>query len=110
MVNRYGYTFQEAKNTLSILPIISIVLGPIVSTVTTKLGQKPLFLCFVSAMLTGIYFLMTSFIAQPTNNLFYCLIGLGCYFSVFGAIIWPMMTLSVPPIATAIALGIATTF
>lgn len=38
LVNRYGYTFEEAKDIVSVLPITALFFGPVISTIITKLG------------------------------------------------------------------------
>jgi hypothetical protein len=38
LVQRFGYTFDDAKSTISALPIFAIFFGPVISTVVTKTG------------------------------------------------------------------------
>ena len=108
LINRFGYTFQQAKNTISLLPIFGMIFGPIISTVITKVGFKPLFLIFALVLEIFLFLFLRSLPSEPSNYVLLSIIGMGMFYSTFVAVVWPAMTMTVPQSSTAAALGLAT--
>jgi hypothetical protein len=93
---RFGYNFEDAKNTIAMLPLFAIFFGPLVSVIVTKTGNKPLCFTFACGVVTGIFFYLRTLPAEPSISVLVCVIGIGLFYSAFVAIIWPSLTLSVP--------------
>lgn len=104
-IQRYGYTFEEAKNKLTLIPLISMILMPIFSGLIVKIGKKGFVLLLSFSLFLLNFLLMLSYPETPGNYI-YAIIGLiSVAYCLFVATIWPCMTLSAPSKATSVALG-----
>lgn len=105
LTNRYGYSFSEAKNKLSIIPLVSIILMPIFSGMIVKIGKKG-FVLLVSFIIYLVNFLlMLSYPEKPGNYIYWVIALISIGYCLFVSTIWPCMTLAAPSKATSVALG-----
>lgn len=109
MVNRFGYTFEEAKNSVAIIPASSLIFSPIAALLIGKFGKKPLVLALDVILGAGVFLYMKSLPVQKGPMVVLCLVLIGLHYAIFVAIIWPAMTLTVNRTSVAAALGLATT-
>lgn len=109
LVSRFAYTYEEAKNMLSLVPIFCMCLLPPISIFVVWFGRKGFLLLMSFIMGGGSILLMTTLPKNPGNIMYLALFLFSFYYALFVAVVWPSMTLSVPPAATAVALGLATT-
>jgi MFS family permease len=110
MMNRFGYDYEGAKNMIFLVPLFCIVFMPVLSLLISKYGKKGFWLFFSFALGGAAFFLMSRMPVMPANYMYFFMAAIALHYSIFVATIWPSMTLSVPPQATAVALGLATTF
>ena len=109
MINRFGYTFEDEKNYIAIIPASSIIFSPIAALLVGKLGKKPLILSLDIVLGIAVFLYMRSLPVEPGPLVVVCLVLIGLHYAIFVAIIWPAMTLSVNRTSVAAALGLATT-
>lgn len=108
-VSRFAYTYEEAKDMLSLIPIFCMCLLPPTSIFVVWFGRKG-FLLFMSFVMGGGSILfMRTLPPNPGSIMYLVLFFFSFYYALFVVVVWPSMTLSVPPVATAVALGLATT-
>jgi Na+/melibiose symporter-like transporter len=96
LLNRYGYNFEDAKNTVALLPIAAVICSPFVAAILSKTGQKPLILALDLLLGVGIYTFMRSLEVKPGWQVTLSIFMIGFFYAIFTAIIWPSMTLTVP--------------
>lgn len=65
MVNRFGYSFEEAKNTVAIIPASSLVFSPIAALIIAKIGKKPLILSLDILLGIGVFVYMRLIPVKP---------------------------------------------
>lgn len=109
LVNRYGYKYEDAKNVVATMPIASMIFSPVIAAAIGKFGKKPLILMLDFIFAIGIFFFMRTLPVEPSYLVVLGIVMIGIHYSIFVAIIWPSMTLTVPQTTTAAALGLATT-
>ena len=108
-MNRFGYEYEQAKNVVAISPLVSMCCGPLFAAGLSRLGKKPLFLIIDFILSIGVLMYMRTLDAIPSIAVIGCIAAMGVHYSLFVAIIWPAMTLTIPQSCTAPALGLATT-
>lgn len=91
------------------MPISSMIVSPFVAAAIGKVGKKPLILVIDIFLGVGVYIFMRSLEVQPSYLVVLSIVLIGVHYSIFVAIVWPSMTLTVPQTTTAAALGLATT-
>lgn len=105
LTHRYGYSFEEAKDKLSLLPLIMMILMPIFSAGIVKTGKKG-FVLLISFLIFLVNFVLMLNYPETPGNYVYLIIGsISVAYCLFVATIWPCMTLAAPSKATAVALG-----
>ena len=96
LVNRFGYKFEEAKNTVALMPISSMIVSPFVAAAIGKIGRKPLILIIDIMLGVSVFVFMRSLEVQPSFLVVLGIVLIGVHYSIFVAIVWPSMTLTVP--------------
>jgi len=86
-----------------------MVFSPIIAGAIGKFGKKPLILVIDFIFGIGIFLFMRTLPVSPSYLVVLGIVMVGIHYSIFVAIIWPSMTLTVPQTTTAAALGLATT-
>lgn len=110
LTHRYGYTFEKAKNLLSLVPLIMMILMPIFSGLIVKIGRKGYFLLGSFLIFLVNFLLMLKFPSVPGDYVYIIIGSIGVGYCLFVATIWPCMTLAAPSKATSVALGFGLNF
>ena len=108
---RFGLSYEEAKNIISILPLVNALLIPVFSSIYGRFGNKPLGL-FLSALLgcSG-YLTMSLFPSKNTGYLPYLGVGMiSIFFCMFAACLIPCLVMSFPKQAVGFVLATQATF
>jgi len=108
-MQRFKYAYIDAKNLVTLIPITTIILIPIVSAVVLKVGKKGIILTLSSMISFGVYTYMQYLPAEPSHKVTACIILTALFFSLYSTTIWSSMTLVIPQQGTSVALGLATT-
>ena len=108
-MQRFKYEYIDAKNLVTLIPITTIILIPIVSAVVLTVGKKGIILTLSSMISFGVYTYMQYLPAEPSHKVTACIILTALFFSLYSTTIWSSMTLVIPQQGTSVALGLATT-
>ena len=104
---RFGLPYQEAKNTLAIIPTFQAVFIPFFSIFYSKFGLKPLGVTTATVLGAATYMYL-SFL--PTKNpgwrLKAGLASFSFFFSMFVACLWASLVISVPKQAAGFMIGL----
>ena len=109
-MNRFGYSYQEAKNFLGIINSLQIILMPISAYVLQKYGYKSLSMVFGSILSICGILLLVILDSKPTILAYVAIVLLAAYFSLYGPAIGPCMSMSLPKDSVGVGLSIATVF
>jgi len=78
------------------MPISSMIVSPFVAAAIGKFGKKPLILVIDITLGVGVFIFMRTLEVQPSPFVVLSIILIGIHYSIFVAIVWPAMTLTVP--------------
>ena len=109
-VHRYNYTYLKAKNFLSLIQMLSIILMPINSIIIFKFGKKFKMILFAVVMMLLAYITLLNLPAQPTLLFELSMYFLALFYSIYQSTIWSCLTISLPEGAVSIGLGISSVF
>jgi len=109
LMQRFKYDYIGAKNLVTLLPVSTIILIPILSAVVLAVGKKGIILTLSSLISFGVYTYMQYLPAEPSHKVTACIILTALFFSLYSTTIWSSMTLVIPQQGTSVALGLATT-
>lgn len=106
-MHRFYYPYLEAKNSLSIVQISTIVSLPLFSFISYKYGKKSI-LMFISVIILLAAYIMMYFLRPKESYFFYiCLSMLGIFYSMYSSCIWPAMALAIPKDAVSVGYSIS---
>jgi hypothetical protein len=108
-MQRFKYTYLDAKNLVTLMPIATIIFIPILSSIIVVVGKKGYALIIASLIASGVYQTFEMLPAEPSFHVTLCIIGVAFFYSLYSSVIWSSMTLVVPQQGTNVALGLATT-
>ena len=107
---RYGFTYEEAKNTLSLLPFISALLLPFAAAMYTKFGFKPVGMLasnlFGLAAYSYLAILPTS---GESSKVTVCIILIAFFYALNYGCMWSSFLISLPKEASGLCVGFALT-
>jgi MFS family permease len=110
IMNVIDVDYSTAKDIISILPLMGMVLTPMFSILTNIIGKKSIMLFLCSLLVTSSY-LCWQFIPEHSTTAAYLPIGLlGLYYGLYNALIWMMLALSLPRQAVGTVFGFVTSF
>lgn len=108
-MQRFKYDYVASKNLVTIIPIATMILIPILSTIVLIIGKKGFAMIFTSLVACGTYWYLETLPAEPSFHVTICIVGVAFFYSLYSSVIWASMTLVVPQQGTSVALGLATT-
>jgi hypothetical protein len=108
-MQRFKYPYLDAKNLVTLIPIVCIALIPIISTVIVFIGKKGICLLLASIIASVNFLYLQTLPAEPSTHVTVCILSVALFYSMYSTVIWSSMTLVVPQQGTSVALGIATT-
>ena len=107
---RYGMTYQNAKNTVAILPLSNAILIPIFSAIYQKFGQKPLGLFLSAALAVATFLGMTLLPSQDVGAKIYIVAGfLSLFFSMFNSCVYSTLIICIPKESTGFMIAFLVT-
>lgn len=109
LMQRYKYPYLKAKNLVALIPVATIILIPIFSSIIVVIGKKGYALLISAIVGAGVYWYMEIMPPQPSVHVTYCILGVAFFYSLYSSVIWSSITLVVPQQGTSVALGLATT-
>lgn len=107
--NRFGFSYIDAKNFLSIIQIGVMVMLPIFSYIMMKYGHKSTCLLVSGVILCLSYLNMIRIPLENSSKIeFYLSIsGISVFYAMYSAAIWPSMALSMPREVVSVGYGLA---
>ena len=109
-IKRYGFTYTQSKNCVSVIPLINMALIPSFSYVWGRIGKKSLVLVISSLMCIGVYIFM-SFIPYGSPTLPYAgMLGVALFWSLMTSAVWSSLSISLPSQALTFMLGLVICF
>lgn len=110
--NRFAHTYLEAKNYLSYIEMIVIVMVPLLSLIIMKIGHKTSFLIAGSTILVGSYTIMMlqPYVGINQTMFSIAVAGVGIHFSIYLTAIEPAIALVAPKEVMSIAYGVSSLF
>lgn len=96
LMQRFKYSYLDAKNLVALIPIATIIFIPILSSIIVLVGMKGIALVISSLVACFIYWYMGTMPAEPSFNVTLCIIGVAFFYSLYSSVIWSSMTLVVP--------------
>jgi hypothetical protein len=108
-MQRFKYDYVASKNLVTIIPIATMILIPILSTIVLIIGKKGFAMILTSLVACGTYWYLETLPAEPSFHVTICIVGVAFFYSLYSSVIWASMTLVVPQQGTSVALGLATT-
>lgn len=96
LMKRYHYTYIEAKNIFSIVPITTMILIPIFSSIVVVVGKKGILMVVCSIMAVGTYWFLETLPAEKSPLVTVAFFGISIFFALYSSIIWSSFTLVMP--------------
>lgn len=91
LVNRFSFTFEEAKNKVAILPVFGLIFTPLFSVIVAKIGKKGIVMT-ISGILVFSSFLIMYFMSTTPGILIYIPFSLlGLYYGLYNSVVWGAM-------------------
>lgn len=109
LMQRFRYPYLDAKNLVTLIPISTMILIPILSSIVVIVGKKGYALLISAIVATVVYWYMEIMPAESSFSVTICILGVSFFFSLYNSVIWSSITLVVPQQGTSVALGLATT-
>jgi hypothetical protein len=107
LMNLYGLSYEDAKNKIALLPLISLFVTPLYAAFITKYGKKGIFLIVCSLMVTGAH-LSWQFIPPSRPDLIiYPIVVLGIFKGMYGCMGYALLAQLLPKQAVSTMIGIA---
>ena len=107
---RYKLSYVDAKNTLTLVPLIAAVILPFFSAFYTKFGQKPLGIFIASLAATGCYGCLALTPApNPSFGLVLAMIFMAVHYGMCYGGVFSSLLLSVPKEASSLILVLTIT-
>ena len=110
LVTRYRMSYKDAKNILSLLPLVSAFLIPLWTVLYTKFGNKSLGILLASIFSLASYSSFAFLRIKSGSLTVLPLVLLAIYYSLNYGTMWSSLLLSVPKQASSRFLGITITF
>lgn len=105
LMTRFGYTLSEAKNIISIMPLITIPSIPIYSAITSKIGKKMILGIFGYLMVTTAFIILLLLPYEKSNLVYLSYILLSQFWSLSSSINFSSITLVSPKKLFGVAFG-----
>jgi MFS family permease len=103
----YGLNYEQAKDQISLLPLLAMVITPLFSIVTNIFGKKPLFLTLTLIMMTASQFYWQFIPTGYSSLITIPVAATGCYYGLYNALIWVLLSLSLPKEAVSHVMGLS---
>ena len=94
---RFGLSYEEAKDIISIFPLVNAIFIPVFSSLYGKFGNKPLGLFLGALIGCGTYLTMTLFPSKNAGYLPYVAVGMiSLFFCMVASCLTPSLVISFP--------------
>lgn len=110
LIKRYGFTFQQSKNCVSLLPVLNMILIPLFSFILSRIGWKSIVMLFASIVCILNYIWMSTFDENiPDSILPYLGVsGVAIFWCLQTSSMWSCLSITLPTQAVSVMIGIAT--
>lgn len=108
-VSRFGLTYENSKDAVSISPFVASILLPIISMLTVIIGKKDYLLLICSILAVFVYGSLYLLPQEPSIWIYFPISGVGLIMAIYSSTLWSGMTLVVPKEAINLALSLAST-
>jgi len=110
LVERFGFDSSSAGNLIPIMYLIAAVFLPIFGISSDNKGRRVVYIFWASVLFLVTHFVIAFLpggtLLSPTYSIIGPLIAVGAFYSVYAAIYWPCIPLTVPEKLTGTAFGI----
>lgn len=110
LVKRYGFTFQQSKNCVSLLPVLNMLLIPIFSFILSRIGWKSIVMLSASVFCIFIYIWMSTIDENVPDSIlpYLGVSGVALFWCLQTSSMWSCLSISLPTQAVSVMIGIAT--
>ena len=106
LMNRYGFSYAEAKNLMTILPIFGMILTPLFSIIILKIGRKGLLFILCGVLSLSANFLLYVLPMNPGMAIYVPITLYGLYYGLYNALVWTSIALVAPKQAVNLFVGV----
>ena len=110
IVSRFGFTPEGAGIVIPIIYVCSIVFTPIIATFVDKRGKRVKCM-LIASIVFCLTHLMVAFLPQgteeePVYGVIFALLGVGLFYSIYVAVLWPSIPIVVGQRLMSLAYGL----
>ena len=110
LTNRYGFSFEQSKNCVALLPIINMVLIPLFSFILSKVGWKSVVMLSASICCILVYLWMSTLGEKLSDSLmpYLGIGGIALFWCLQTSSMWTCLSITLPTQAVSVMIGITT--
>lgn len=110
LVKRYGFSFEQSKNAVALLPVLNMVLIPLFSFILSKIGWKSIVMFSASIVCIVVYFWMSTINQNASDSIlpYIGIFGVALFWCLQTSSMWSCLSISLPTQAVSVMIGIAT--
>lgn len=109
LVKRFGFGYLEAKNRLSIMPILNTILYPLFSVIITKVGKKGFLLVLANIIVILAYGFLSTLGSNGDEKVLIGIIGISTFQTLLVSSFWSSFSLILPKQAITVMFGLVIT-
>lgn len=96
LMKRFKYKYIDAKDLVSLIPLIFIFLIPIMSAIAQPLGKKPIFWIVSSLLAIGCFQTMEQLDPEPSHKVTIAIVLFAVFYALYISVVFSCVALVVP--------------